>query len=177
VLIFILFLAALGVAAGVITAQIVADDNGSGGGSGSGATPQIASVSDFDPLGDGQENPGAVQAAIDGNAATVWSSERYESRDMGGLKPGVGLVLTLTGPATVSSVAIDGAAGADVEIFVADEPSDDIAGWGPVRASATDLSGSEVLDLDPSVTGASVLVWFTRTPESGRIDVAELRVS
>jgi serine/threonine-protein kinase len=176
VLLFILFLAALGVAAGLITARIVSDDF-PGGTSPSSASPTVSSIGDFDPGGDGAENPGAVSRAIDGDPATAWTSETYQSRDLGGLKSGVGLVLTLESTAEVSSVAIDGAAGADVEIFVAEAPGATLAEWGPVRARAVDIPDAATIAVDPAVAGGAVLVWFTRTPESGRIEVAELRVS
>jgi len=177
VILFLLFLAALGVAAGLITARIVADDGTGGGSGGSGAAPSVASVSDFDPGGDGSENPGSVALAIDGDPATAWHSETYATRDLGGLKSGVGLVVTLDASADVSSVEIDGAAGANVEIYVADQAGTTLSAWGPVRASADDIPAKAHIAVDPSVRGSAVLVWFTRTPESGRIDVDELRVS
>jgi serine/threonine-protein kinase len=176
ILLFLLFLAALGVAAGLITSQIVADDDSPSGQS-SGASPAIASVTDFDPFGDnGRENPTVVGLAVDGDPGTVWTSETYETRDVGG-KPGVGLALTLQSPADVSAVAIDGAGGASVEIYVADEAGSTLDAWGPVRARAEDISDAATIRLDPPVTGGAVLVWFTQTPPSGRIDVHELRVS
>ncbi len=137
----------------------------------------MASVTDFDPGGDGSENPGAVSLAIDGDPTTAWRSETYATRDLGGLKSGVGLVVTLDGPADVASVEIDGAAGANVEIYVADQAGATLSAWGPVRASADDIPAEASIPVDPSVRGSTVLVWFTRTPESGRIDVHELRVS
>jgi hypothetical protein len=175
-LLFILFLAALGLAAGLITARIVAEDDPAGGSGASGASPEIATIADFDPAGDGVENPDTVRFAVDDDASTAWSSETYETRDLGGLKDGVGLVLALTAPTAVSSVEIDGAAGADVEIYVADQAAASLGGWGPVRAQADDIADDATIAVDPAATGAAVLVWFTRTPESGRIDVAELRV-
>ena len=177
VLIFILFLVALGLAAGLITYRIVEKDDGSGGGSGSGAAPAIASVSDFDPFGNnGSENPQLVALAIDGDPSTAWNSETYVTRDVGG-KPGVGLVLTLDASADVSSVEVVGAGGSDVEIYVSEQAGATLDDWGPVRARASDISDDATIAVDPSVRGRDVLVWFTATPESLRIDVAELRVS
>ena len=174
---FLVFLAVVGVAAGLITTRLV-NDNGSGGGSGgSGAAPVVTGVRDFDPSpGDGSENPDTVALAIDGDPATGWRSETYATRNLGGLKPGVGLVVELRADATVSSVEIDGAAGSDVEIYVAASPGATLADWGPVRGRATDIPARATVAVDPPVRGAAVLVWFTRTPESGRIEVDELRV-
>ncbi|MFA5882694.1 MAG: protein kinase [Acidimicrobiia bacterium] len=176
VVLFLVFLAALGTAAGIVTARIV-NDNRSGGSGGSGAAPVASGVSDFDPSpGDGSENPDAVSLAVDGDPATAWRSETYATRNLGGLKPGVGLVVELRADAEVSSVEIDGAAGADVEIYVADNAGTTLADWGPVRGRADDIGAEVTVAVDPSVRGRAVLVWFTRTPESGRIEVNELRV-
>ena len=37
------------------------------------------SVRDFDPAGDGQERPGSVANAHDGDPSTAWETERYDS--------------------------------------------------------------------------------------------------
>lgn len=59
----------------------------------------IASAHDFDPEadgGNGEENPALVGNAIDANPDTSWSTLTYLRRpNLGGLKPGVGLVLDL----------------------------------------------------------------------------------
>ena len=183
---FIVFLALLGVAAGLLTARILDDNsNGNGdggGGSGNGgistngavANPSIA---DFDPFGDnGRENPAEVGLAIDGLENTAWHSETYNTRNFGNAKPGVGLVLTLPDATAVSKVEIDGNAGYDVTIYVADQPADTLAGWGSPRGKKTDLQANDAVELSPSASGRAVLVWFTRLPESGRLDVAEIRV-
>jgi len=173
---FLVLLAALGVAAGMVTARIVGDD-GSVRVDGAAGASEIVEVRDFDPGGDGAENPATAARAADGDPATAWSSETYATRDLGGIKPGVGLVVTLRDPARVSEVALDGAAGADVEIRIADDAPATLAGWGPVRGRGTDLAAEARIGIDPTVTGRFVLVWFTRTPASGRIDVREVRVT
>jgi serine/threonine protein kinase len=177
---FLIFLAAVGAATVLVTTWIVNQD-GSGrsgaSGSGSGSAPAVAGVRDFDPSpGDGSENPDAVAFTIDGDPSTAWHSETYATRNLGGLKPGVGLVVALRADADVSSVEIDGAAGANVEIYVAASPGATLADWGPVRGRADDIPARATIAVDPSVRGTTVLVWFTRTPESGRIEVDELRV-
>ena len=44
---------------------------------------------------------------VDGNVATFWSTEQYQDRDVGGLKPGVGLVFDLGAPKHVDRVEVD----------------------------------------------------------------------
>ena len=178
VVLFLIFLVALGTAAGLITAKVVENDDAGGAGpSGTAGSVTISTATDFDPPpGDGSENSGGVGFAVDGDPKTAWQSETYVTRNLGGLKSGVGLVLELDGEAEVSTVEIDGEPGTDVEIYVADTPGATLAAWGPVRARASNLPEQATIPLDPSARGRVVLVWFTRTPESGRIDVRELRV-
>jgi hypothetical protein len=186
VLAFLVFLALLGVAAALLTIQLVDNDGGNGGNGGSGGdggetsngvTQAITSIVDYDPFGDNrEENPSQVGLAVDGFPDTAWHSEFYNTRDFGNAKPGVGLVLNLSTETDVSAVEIDANAGYDVAIYVADEAAATLAGWGQPRAKASDLGADARVDLSPSARGRVVLVWFTRLPESGRLDVAELRV-
>jgi serine/threonine-protein kinase len=141
--------------------------------------PQVIGVSDFDPEGDGSENPGLAGSATDGNASTTWRTETYDSADFGGLdKSGVGLVLTLASAADVSSVVVDteeeGWAG---QIYVADAPADTLAGWGDPVAEGDALGSSTTFTLDPSRRGIAVLLWITGLPDSGRLTIREARVA
>jgi hypothetical protein len=182
VLVFLIFLALLGVAAGLVTARLLNDNNGSGGGGGngssSGAAPQIATMTDFDPFGkpDQHENSEAVRFAYDNLPNTAWQSEQYTTRPFGNAKPGVGLIATLTERSTVSAVEIDANAGYDVEIYVSDESPDTLAGWGAPLETKTNLPDHARVELSPSATGRYVLVWFTQLPESKRLDVSEIHV-
>ena len=176
VMLFLLFLAILGVAAGLITAQLINDDNGAG--SSSGAAPVITGVQDFDPLGDDAEGAATVDLAWDQDQSTAWRSELYkDSRQLGGGKAGVGLVVDLAEDSDVSTVSIDGEPGTSVEIYVSDKAHPTLDGWGPVRASREDLPATATIALDPSVNAKVVLVWFTLLPPSLQLDVRELRVT
>lgn len=69
----------------------------------------IAGASDFDPETDGgnDEEGDAVAKAIDGDPATYWETLRYKNRpNLGGLKPGVGVVLDLGEKRTVTAVEL-----------------------------------------------------------------------
>jgi hypothetical protein len=57
---------------------------------------------DFDPLGDGHENPGDVRSAIDRNLATSWSTEDYPN----GLKNPVGLFVDAGAQVNLRAVEI-----------------------------------------------------------------------
>jgi hypothetical protein len=60
-----------------------------------------------------------VPNAVDGDAATVWRTERYRSAAFGGLKPGVGLLVDLGAPTPVSSVELTTLPGTTVELRAA----------------------------------------------------------
>jgi hypothetical protein len=67
----------------------------------------IVSVRDFDPDGNGTENPDQVKFATDGNLATAWTTVLYYKRpDLGGLKPGVGLLIDLGRVTQVGAVSV-----------------------------------------------------------------------
>ena len=67
----------------------------------------LMSVVDFDPQGDGQENPTQVRYAYDNNLGTAWSTEDYYGSQWGGTgKSGVGLKVDLGKPVAVSQVRL-----------------------------------------------------------------------
>jgi hypothetical protein len=62
--------------------------------------------------------------------------------------------------------------GYTAEIYVADRPSADLAGWGRPRAAG----GSGTFDVG-GVTGRYVLVWFTSLPQVDggyKVEVSEI---
>lgn len=126
---------------------------------------EITRAQAFDPFGDNRdENGDLAPNAIDGDPATDWHTESYKEADVGG-KPGVGLVLDLSGPADVASVTITtDRPGYDAEIYVADQAATALDGWGPVRASGTSLGPTADLRVDGRPRGAFVLVWLTQLP-------------
>ncbi len=78
-----------------------------GGGAGKAAAIAITAAKDFDPGGDdGSEDPADVHLAIDGNPATAWTTEHYNSAAFGNLKDGVGLWVDLGRTVRVSRVAV-----------------------------------------------------------------------
>jgi serine/threonine-protein kinase len=88
--------------AGVLLAQ---DDDGPSASAGAkGTTPvALSGAGAFDPPpGDGREHDERVGDATDGDAATYWTTERYESF----AKPGVGLVLETERAVAVSRLTI-----------------------------------------------------------------------
>ena len=56
--------------------------------------PRLREVAAYDPPpGDGAEQNAELPYATDGQLTTAWSTEWYHAQNLGGLKPGVGIVL------------------------------------------------------------------------------------
>ena len=140
----------------------------------------VATVTDFDPRadnGNGQEHPDQVNNAIDGDPSTGWSTMQYlDNPKLGGLKPGVGLVLDLGKPVKLGEIEVTFAgAGETVELRVPEKeatdkaPMDRQAQWRTV-ATAEDTSEQTVLTPTEEVTSRYVLIYLTKLPEvsSGR---------
>jgi len=130
---------------------------------------EIRAVSDFDPEGgDLSENTEDAPNAVDGEPTTSWTTSQYTSPKLGGLKSGVGLLLDLGGPKTVTAL----------EISFGDAPT-----RYEVRATPPDATGppTQLSQLNPLVKGKAgksakvslgspvttqfLLVWLTRLPE------------
>ena len=134
----------------------------------------ISNVDDFDPAADGgnnEENPNLLGKATDGNPATAWQTVTYLNNPrLGGLKPGVGIVLDLGRPVAVGAVrlTLQGKPTA-VEIRVPEgsvtqPPMSSVKKWRVVAKN--DTAGTEVA-LRPSskVTSRWVLVYLTSLPK------------
>ena len=133
----------------------------------------------FDPSGDGTENDADTKFAIDGDPSTVWTTVTYASRDLGGLKPGVGLQLAI-GENPVSGVELRLVGrGSDLQVWVArprtdpkgappkvPDPAAPLAGYRKL-ASVKGASDLVTYRFSPSVTTNRVLIWFTALPPSG----------
>jgi eukaryotic-like serine/threonine-protein kinase len=102
----LVFLVAL--TGGLVALGLLLDDGVPGlpesiGGGDGGATPvALRAVSDFDPDGDDTEHPEDVPAATDGDAATYWTTETYQSFS----KPGVGIVLAAEGAVSLTRLVL-----------------------------------------------------------------------
>jgi hypothetical protein len=187
--------------AGLVAAQLVAtamDDDppaaaqsaapeSSGASEPSAAVPEDASTipvvtaTDFDPDGEGEENRDEVELAIDGDADTAWTTSSYKRRpDLGGLKPGVGVVLDLGSATTVRTVTVDlVGSGTSLELRAADEMGATAADYQPV-ASATDAGRRAVLEPEDTVQARYLLIWLTSLPADGsdfRGGIREVTVS
>jgi len=144
-----------------------------------------AGLEDFDPLGDGRENPDQLPALVDGDPDTAWETEGYDTPALGGLKSGVGFILPLAGPARLDRItltttmpgisyelrlpAAPGAPGESGEPGAANAAeAEALQGWR-VAARVEDAPAVATTELSGFETDR-VLVWITGDlqPDGGR---------
>jgi serine/threonine-protein kinase len=140
----------------------------------------IVSATDYDPDGDQSENPEDVRLVLDNDTATVWTTEQYRDRDVGGLKPGVGLVLDLGSPKRVERVEVSTPdRDWDAQVYTSDTVPETLEGWGAPQFVGQALSGPEAqLALQSATRARNVLLWITNLPPGSPyvLRVAEVRV-
>ncbi|MGL5857253.1 MAG: protein kinase family protein [Angustibacter sp.] len=131
----------------------------------------------LDPEGDGSEKDESARLAFDDDPSTAWTTDTYRSQQFGGLKSGVGLLLELGQPRTVTAVAVQMAVpGSTVQLRTVDGEQ---LGQD-VLASADSVTGLATLQLDQSVTTDNLVLWFTvpaAVDDGFRVEVAEVDVS
>jgi len=129
----------------------------------------------FVPDGDGTENDGELPNLVDGDDNTSWHTDRYNTPALGGLKPGVGVVLPLDASTTLSSLTVTSpTSGWKLSVYVADRPGQSLDDWGKAVATASP-TGDVRLDLH-GAEGAAVLLWITNVGPEGRVTLDEVRL-
>jgi serine/threonine-protein kinase len=133
---------------------------------------------DYDPLGDSAEHADQTTFAIDGNPATVWTTESYTTGDL--QKDGVGLALDAAPGAIFRELRVrTPTPGFSAEVYVASGETlpDSVpdAGWKLV-ATVPSVSSKQKIDLDTAGQRARwVLLWITRLPSDGdKVEISEL---
>ncbi|PRY11450.1 protein kinase family protein [Kineococcus rhizosphaerae] len=141
------------------------------------AVVPVVAISALDPQGGGESSQTAPRA-IDGDPATAWQSQRYNSAAFGGLKDGIGLLLDLGAPVDVTTVALtNGGEGGAMSLLAA--PGDTPDGWQPV-ATAPAAGGQQSLTPAQPVRARYLAVWFSQLPTTDgafRVSVAEIAVT
>jgi len=167
-LVIVLIAGAL-IVAGVLVTGSRSHNGASSGGASSGGAVTISNAAAFDPPpGDGHENDEDVGKTIDRDPSTVWQTQGYNNRSLGGLKPGVGVALSLKAPTALDKLTIESPTDDwAVQIFVSDGTHSDLAGWGDAVATKDHItSGTTTLDLGGH-RGGAVLVWITDLGDGG----------
>jgi hypothetical protein len=178
----IALLVVVGVGA-LLLVQFISSGGGGGGAlKDKGSTIPIASATDYDPQGDGEEDAATVEFAVDGNpSGTAWSTEHYDTDTFAGTKtgpdPGVGLYVTTKSPATPAKMVIrTPSPGWDAEIFAAASgPPAELSEWGEPIGEVVDAKPSEEVDLTLDSPAKYFLIWFDKAApardQEGRFQV------
>jgi serine/threonine-protein kinase len=124
---------------------------------------------DYDPSGDSEEHPEAVERSIDGDAATFWFTETYEAGpalEAAG-KPGVGLVFEASEVVTGRSIEIQTPdPGWTAEIYGAvGGPPADLEGWGEPLTSSFEAREDSSIPLTEHEAD-HYLIWITELTEN-----------
>lgn len=142
-----------------------------------GGAPVIAGGASVDANGTEGDHPEAVAKAFDGDPSTFWVSRTYKSANFGGLKQGIGYVITLKQSTTVSSVTLHtNGTGGTLEIRATDAAN---PGGGTVLASGP-LSADAAFTLKPATATSTLSLWFTELPSmpdgSFRVELTEVQL-
>ncbi len=137
----------------------------------------VSAVHSFDPQGnDRVENEDDAAAAADGNPLTSWATVRYETREFGALKDGVGIWVELPENAKLRRVRVSSpTTGWDARVYVAARPGQRLNEWGSPAAEQQGIDGSVDFDVD-GAEGRAVLIWITRLGDNNRVEVAEVTI-
>jgi serine/threonine-protein kinase len=182
------------VGGGVLLAvQLIGNGDTPGGGGGAlhdkGTTIPLSSATDYDPEGDGKEDPETIGFAVDGNLSTAWSSEHYDTDTFAGTKsgpdPGVGLYVTTKSPASPTAMVIrTPGPGWDAQIYAVEgDAPEALSEWGEPIGEISDATENEEVELLLGDEKASnFLLWFTKAAaardQEGRyqIEISEIKL-
>jgi hypothetical protein len=127
------------------------------------ALAKPSAASDYDPFGDGTENPEQTSLAIDGDLETVWDTNVYYRNDFG-KKPGVGLVIDLGKQEKVQAVNVTfTGAGHSGTVFISNDAKPDIS-TATVLGTVSNSDISHTFATNTATSGRYVLVWLTKIP-------------
>lgn len=131
----------------------------------------VADVQDFDPFGsDGEEHPEEAKFAADDDVSTGWETSTYfGSAELGGLKPGVGLLFDLGGPRELTSIRVRLAGKpTSFQVYAAPaetgDPPTDIEGLVKV-ATVPEAGFDSTITLESGVLARYVVVLLTEVPK------------
>jgi hypothetical protein len=139
---------------------------------------EAVTATDYDPSGDDEEHPEETRLAVDGDAATTWPTEEYDTGSL--QKDGVGLALEPAEPVPARGLdLVTTTPGFDVTIYGAENelPAAIDAGWTEI-ASEEAVEEKGRIDLDSAGRDFThYLVWITKIPaDEGKVEIAEARL-
>ncbi len=162
VLVAVAILALSGAGYGVWQAGLADESLG-----GSDAAPAGLAITLFahdPPPGDGVERDDLVSNAVDGNALTAWATEGYTA-DLGNIKPGVGLRVSLANPATVTGVRLSSLTPGGALQILGEAPDDSTP--RPVIGEGALPNGTADIRVTTPAPVSEIIIWLTELPDSG----------
>jgi len=133
------------------------------------APVSLSAVTAYDPNGGGGEHDSEARQATDGNTATFWRTEHYNTPDFGGLKDGVGLVLDAPSAVALKSLTVT----SDTPGFTAVVKAGNSPETAQVDSAPKTVGSTTTFDLKGQSAPVYVL-WITRLPADGRAQVNEV---
>jgi eukaryotic-like serine/threonine-protein kinase len=143
------------------------DVGGGGGGVQQGSRVELASATDFDPLGDdAEEHSFEVDRTIDGQpTTTAWSTETYAQPAFG--KDGVGIYVEAERPVAAGVLELRSPdPGWEFEVYAANEPQEFVEDWTPVADGTIAQERTEVSLDTGSREYRYYLIWATVPAET-----------
>ena len=123
-------------------------------------TTQVVTAVAYDPFGSGGEHDELAGAAIDGDFTTAWKTESYLD-PLPRQKAGVGLVVSVEGPAT--SLSATGVRDGTVwSLYWAENTPSDFAQWNLVDDGT--VRGSDLTSTFSQKSSGAWLIWFVDLP-------------
>lgn len=124
----------------------------------------IIDIIDFDPEGDDRlEHPDKIKRINDGDASRGWNTARYNSRNFGGLKSGVGLIIKLSKNHEIDLIEVGATAiNWGFELYAVNESPGSLLewSWGSPITSLVELKGITKVNFT-DLTGSTLLLWIT----------------
>ncbi|EST37471.1 hypothetical protein N566_12895 [Streptomycetaceae bacterium MP113-05] len=129
---------------------------------------EIVDAVDFDPQGDGSENPEVVARAYDGDPESFWYTRNYyDHPEFGRLKPGAGLILDLGKRRQVSSVKAHFEGRTSAELLVAPESTVGMpTSYGSFQHVTENTGPDLTYGAEEPLTTQYVLIWLTELPQA-----------
>jgi serine/threonine-protein kinase len=146
---------------------------GPGGGGSPGSAVPLQGVGDYVPSGSPDTHADTAAAATDGNPATYWHTQTYNTPDFGGLLPhGLGLVLSAGSSVKLARLTVTtptSGGGFSAHIAVGDSQS------GPFTAdSSSQTVGAKTTFALDGKSGRYYVVWITQLSRSGYAQISEV---
>jgi hypothetical protein len=123
----------------------------------------------FNIYGNDSEDASKAPNAIDGSPKTAWATDFYSGGpNMGGLKPGTGLLLDMGKEVRLSQVEIlfasNGSTTAGIYLGNSAAPSKTALSNFTKVSPLVSVSGDHVFNTSSAATGRYVLIWLTSLP-------------